>query len=559
MINFIQQGPELKNTFSTDKVLQLFLEWQFPKDLYQQLQPDLENLGEQSAAQFLQLAQQAEREQPKHIPYTAWGKRVDEIRVSSAWQRLQDIAAEEGLVAIGYERKQSAFSRLYQFAKLYLYHASSAFFTCPLAMADGAARVLEKYGRGEDHRLAFGHLTSREPHKFWTSGQWMTEKTGGSDVSCTSTIAHRVGNHFELKGIKWFSSATTSQMALGLARIEGAAEGSQGLSLFYIPMRDQNGGLNGIIVNRLKDKMGTRALPTAELTLDGCKATLVGEENQGVKAVTVMLNITRLYNSITAVSEIQRGFTLSRDYALKRHAFGSNLASMPLHTQTLADMRVRQATQLCLTLHLAYLLGKEEVGEISAEERRLLRLLTPVIKLSSAKDAVVNASETMEAIGGAGYIEDTGIPVILRNSQVFPIWEGTTNVLSLDVLRALKTPDSFEAYVQTINKRLEQIKTQELKQFIPILCEDLKTLKSFIHHHSVSSKIAKASCRGFAFSLGRVYAASLMLEWADHYLQTTAERLPAQLARRFIQQGLTRDIKIVDESEQVEIQSLVYD
>lgn len=558
MGNFIQAGPGLENTFSTDKVLQLLLKWQFPKDLYQRLQPDLEYLGEQAATRLLRLARQAEKETPEHIPYTAWGERIDEIRVSSAWQRLQDIAAEEGLVAVGYERKQGAFSRLYQFAKLYLYHASSAFFTCPLAMADGAARVLEKYGQSEDQKQAFEHLTSRDPHKFWTSGQWMTEKTGGSDVSGTSTIAYRVGDHFELKGVKWFSSAVTSQMALGLARIEGAAAGSRGLSLFYIPMRDQAAHLNGIFINRLKDKMGTRALSTAELTLNGCKATLVGEENRGIKTVATMLNITRLYNAITAVSEIQRGFILSRDYALKRRAFGSSLAGMPLHTQTLVDMRVRQATQLCLALHLAHLLGKEELGEISAEERRLLRLLIPVIKLSSAKDAVLNASETIEAIGGAGYIEDTGIPVILRNSQVFPIWEGTTNVLSLDALRALKTLESFESYVQIIMRRLEKIKAQALKESTQRLSEDLKRLKSFMQH-STSLSVAQASCRGFAFSLGRVYTASLMLEWADYCLETMAESLPAQLTRRFIQQGLTRDIKIIDEREQAEMQSLAYD
>src|SRR6185369_9374815 len=150
----------------------------------------------------------------------------------------------------------------------YMFHPDSAWFTCPLAMTDGAARAIELYG---DERLkdrALTRLLSRKPSEFWTSGQWMTEREGGSDVSRTATVAKKHKDGWRLHGAKWFTSSTTSPVALALARIEGAGEGSDALSLFYVELFDEAGRLRNIQVNRLKDKLGTHALPTAELTLD---------------------------------------------------------------------------------------------------------------------------------------------------------------------------------------------------------------------------------------------------------------------------------------------------
>src|SRR6059058_586354 len=253
-------------------------------------------------------------------------------------------------------------------------------------------------------RGAYSHLTSRDPRQFWTSGQWMTERTGGSDVGSTSTMArHESGDDYRLYGLKWFTSATTSQVAMTLARIEDAPAGGAGLSVFLIELRDRNGLLRNIRVDRLKDKLGTRALPTAELTLEGTPARLVGGAGEGIRKISTLFNVTRVYNAVAAVAGMRRCIALATDYSRRRIAFGKPLIEHPLHVETLADMQLELRAAFLLAFRVVELLGKEECGEASQSEMHLLRFLTPVAKLYTAKQAIAVASETVEAFGGAGY------------------------------------------------------------------------------------------------------------------------------------------------------------
>ncbi|HZY60648.1 MAG TPA: acyl-CoA dehydrogenase family protein, partial [Candidatus Binataceae bacterium] len=331
MNDFFQDGPVLGNQYDEDRVLRAFLRWKFPPGLLAEIEPGLRRLGERAVTDILTLGNAAEAQPPRHVPYDPWGRRIDRIEVCDAWKQLESIAAEEGIVATAYERQHGPLSRLHQFARLYLYGPSSAIATCPLAMTDGAARVLELYGDAWLKANPLPRLTARDPAMFWTSGQWMTERTGGSDISGTSTVARLEDGGFRLYGTKWFTSATTSPVAMTLARLDGAPAGSRGLSLFYLELRDEADRLRNIRVHRLKDKLGTRALPTAELTLEGTPARLVGGEGHGVRKMAALLNITRGYNACGAVGGMRRGLALARDYARKRRVFGKLLAEQPLH------------------------------------------------------------------------------------------------------------------------------------------------------------------------------------------------------------------------------------
>jgi alkylation response protein AidB-like acyl-CoA dehydrogenase len=509
--DWFQARPQLANQYDDDPPLRAYLAWRLPADVHAHIAPGLAALGARAAGDLLALAAAAETAPPWLVQYDAWGRRVDRIETSAAWRALGDAAVEEGIVATAYERREGPWSRLHQFVRLYLYHPSSALYSCPLAMTDGAARVLELHGAPERVRETLPRLVGRDPRAAWTSGQWMTERTGGSDVSGTGTEARVVGGQVRLYGTKWFTSAVTSEMALALARDEGGA----GLSLYYVETRDADGALSGIRVHRLKDKLGTRAMPTAELTLDGTPAERVGAPGQGVRTVAAMLNVTRLYNACCAAAAMRRAVALARDYAGRRVAFGRTIAAHPLHAATLAALDTEVRAACLLVFELATLLGAEETGAADAPQRALLRLMTPVAKLYTAKQAVAVTSEALECFGGAGYIEDTDLPRLLRDAQVLPIWEGTTNVLSLDVLRVLAKTDAFDAYATDVERRLRAAPAPHLAPARAAVADALQALREQVARIGDGPDArVEAEARGLAYALARCYAGAALVEMA---------------------------------------------
>jgi alkylation response protein AidB-like acyl-CoA dehydrogenase len=510
---FYQDGPRLTNQYDGDPLLGGYLRWRLPPAMFSEVEPALRRLGALAAGEWLALDAAAEANPPRHVPYDPWGRRIDAIETSDAWHALDRIAAEEGLVAIGYERTHGDLSRIDQFARLYLYAPSSSTYSCPLAMTDGAARLLELYP-DDVTTPVFRHLTSRDPKQFWTSGQWMTERTGGSDVSATSTVAVPEGAEYRLFGTKWFTSATTSQIAMTLANVQ--ERDARTLSVFLIQLRDQNNALRGVRVNRLKDKLGTRALPTAELTLDGTPAHLVGGVGHGVRKISALFNVTRVYNAVAAVAGMRRAVALARDYALRRRAFGKLLIEHPLHVATLDAMELEWRAGFLLAFHVAELLGKQEAGMASDDELARLRLLIPVAKLYTAKQAVAVASEALECFGGAGYIEDTGLPRLLRDAQVLSIWEGTTNVLSLDVLRAIEKADALRPFLASVRDQLETVRLRGAGESLERVQRSLGVIERFAQRGPAQGRdFVERHARSFAYAIARTTSAMLLLQYAE--------------------------------------------
>jgi acyl-CoA dehydrogenase len=457
--DFTQEPPELHNQYDRDRVLQSYVQRQFPESVLKTIEPELADLGEKAGGALYERQQQDLDNEPTLTRWGPWGERIDEIEVTDVWKHAETLAAERGIVATAYEQEHGAKSRIHQMLLAYLFIPSTDMYGCPLAMTDGAARTLLDAGNEDLIDEAVPQLTSRNPDDFWTSGQWMTELSGGSDVGRAHTTATpQDDGTWRLHGRKWFTSAITANMALALARPEGNPEGGEGLALFYVPIRDGDGLRDGIHVNRLKDKLGTRKLPTAELELDGAVAHSVTDDpRNGTRHISPMLNVTRTWNAVTAAALIRRGLALARDYAQKREAFGDEIINHPLHQETLADAQATLEGTFHLSFRLVELLGAHETGKASETEEALFRLLTPLVKLTTAKRAVSTTSELLEAFGGAGYVEDTGLPMIHRDAQVLPIWEGTTNVLALDLLRALKEIGSIAPLNQEVRRCVEAI------------------------------------------------------------------------------------------------------
>merc|ERR1719461_1781171 len=235
----------------------------------------------------------------------------------------------------------------------------------------------------------------------------MTERGSGSDVSGgTRTIAKlQPDGSYRLFGVKWFCSATTTDVAYTTARVEDP-DGSfqKGLSCFLLRIRDENTGkLHGMKVIRLKKKMGTRQLPTCEMELDGAVAHIVSRPGRGIAAIAKVVNVSRIYNSIHACSYMQRFVLLAHDFAKRRKVFGFHLAESPLHMGTVESMETTYRASVCMTFQVAEFLGRVEAGE-TGTAATMLRILTPLVKIFTAKNAVTVASEGLESFGAYGYM-----------------------------------------------------------------------------------------------------------------------------------------------------------
>jgi|SRR5690242_2114710 len=449
-------------------------------------------------------ATDAETNHPVLRSLTTFGQenRNDPLWTTSGWQRLKEIGYTEGVVAVAYSQAEETAHlnrRIYEFSLGHLWSVTGTMTGCPMSMTDGAATLLSRHlkdpdadqiGRVRVLEEAYRRLTSRDPKYAWTSGQWMTERSGGSDVSQTETLATRltaaeiahdeetgrsedaVGmplGMWRIDGFKWFSSATDSEMALLLARTE------KGLSAFYMPMRRRRGGrpaaanivnleappeteLNGIRIQRLKNKLGTKSLPTAELELRGARAWLIGTEGRGVAEISAVLNITRLSTAAGSVGNWSRGLAICRAYSQVRKVRGGLLQDNPLHLRWMAEETVKYHAAAHLTFFGVALQGALEqshravVGNTQAaklipadqtEIALLLRLLLPVMKSQVSVASVHGLRQCMECLGGVGYCENNedggllNIAKIYRDNLVNPIWEGTVSVMAEDVVRVL--------------------------------------------------------------------------------------------------------------------------
>jgi acyl-CoA dehydrogenase len=542
-MQFQQAPPTLGNQYEDDSVLRSYLMRSVPADVLREIKPTLVEMGRLAGGDLYQRQLADRLNEPTLTQWDPWGNRIDRIELTPLWRIAERIAAEHGVVATAYEQKHGRFSRVHQCALAYLFTPSTDIYSCPLAMTDGAARTLLGSGNQALIERAVPHLTTRDPKEFWTSGQWMTELTGGSDVGTSETIARPhpdQSQHWLLYGRKWFTSSATSQIALTLARPEGNPSGGRGLALFYLEMRDEQGCLRNISIDRLKDKLGTRKVPTVELTLDGTPAQLVLGTTDGVRNITPVLNITRLWNGISAVSLMRRSIALALDYAHKRTAFGALLSEKPLHMDTLAGLQAETEAAFHLAFLVAELTGRAETNEIDEEQSLLLRLLTPLMKLTTGKQVVAVVSESLEAFGGAGYVEDTGLPMLLRDAQVLPIWEGTTNVLSLDAVRALGGDDrAFNALKAEVTRCLVSVHDNRLAEPARIVHSALGHAESWLAEaRKAGAPVLEAGARRFALTLGRATELALLCRHAQWSKENEGDVRATGAARRFGASGI---------------------
>lgn len=449
------------NFFAADLNLRFALAMRLPAEDYELAVPLLEEAGAVAGGELDQLARQAEAHPPRLIQYDPRGERIDEVEFHPAYHAMERIAFERfGLAAVshrpGLHGWRGTMPPVVKYALSYVLIQAEFGLFCPVNMTDSLARVLRRFAEPALCARFLPRLTATRMEMLLQGAQYMTERAGGSDVGRAETVAVPVEGGWRLHGDKWFCSNVAAELILTLARPAGAPAGTRGLGLFLLPRTLDDGARNRLRINRLKEKLGSRDMASGEVTLDGAFAYQVGELNRGFVHMMEMVNSSRLSNAMRAAALTRRGLLEATTHAAGRAAFGHHLDELPLMRETLLELTLDSESALAAVLHTGQVFGGADAG--SDADARLLRILTPLLKLAICKRARWSTGEAMEVRGGNGYIEDWVNPRLLRDAHLGSIWEGSSNVIALDVLRAISREGSHHALFADIERRLNSVR-----------------------------------------------------------------------------------------------------
>ncbi|MFI5686627.1 acyl-CoA dehydrogenase family protein [Streptomyces sp. NPDC051636] len=434
--------------FTADRALCEAVERHTGPDLFDEVRDELSGLGKTSgSAQVQEWAVLANDNPPRLRTHDRYGHRVDEVEFHPAWHRLLGKGVSAGLTTAwvrpaGHVRRAAGFL---------MWSQVEAGNGCPLSMTHAAVPALrtdpELAAEWEPRLTSTIYDRELRPARLKAGvlfGMGMTEKQGGSDVRANTTTATPLAEDgtYALTGHKWFCSAPMSDGFLVLAQAPG------GLTCFLVPRVLADGTRNVFLIQRLKNKLGNRSNASSEVEFDGTWARRVGEEGRGVRAIIEMVAATRLDCVLGSAGLMRQAVAQAVHHCTHREAFGGKLIDKPLMRNVLADLALESeaATTLALRLAAAY----DDGGE---QERALLRLAVPAAKYWVTKRCTPVAVEAAECLGGNGYVEEWGMPRLVRESPLNSIWEGAGNVQALDVLRALqREPGALDAYLIEVGR-----------------------------------------------------------------------------------------------------------
>ena len=417
-----------------------------PEDLHRHLQPHLARLGALAGRELDELALTADKHPPTLQSRSRTGRDEQRIVKHPAYVALEKVAfADYGLAAmshrggvLGWPTPMPAAAK---YALSYLLVQAEFGLCCPLSMTDSLTRTLRKFGAPALVDKYLDQLVTQEFDALSQGAMFMTEQAAGSDIAATEVRAQPDGDAYRLWGDKWFCSNPDAALAMVLARIDGAPDGMAGVSLFLLPRTLDDGRTNDYRIVRLKDKLGTRSMASGEIRLEGARAWLVGEAGRGFQQMADMVNNSRLSNGMRAAGLMRRACTEALYVARERRAFGRRLVELPLMRRQLLKLLLPTEQARTMLFQAADALRRSDAGEEGAYA--LTRILTPLIKFRACRDARRVTGDAMEVRGGCGYIEEWSDPRLVRDAHLGSIWEGTSNIVALDVIRAVKREGSL--------------------------------------------------------------------------------------------------------------------
>ncbi|KMO19927.1 isovaleryl-CoA dehydrogenase [Methylobacterium platani JCM 14648] len=447
------------NLYRADRDAAALFGFYLPEALFRHLAPHLDRLGALAGGPLDDLAATADRNPPVLHLRRRTGEDCAVVEKHPAYVEMERLAYSEfGLAALSHRGGVLGWPEPMppsaKYALTYLFVQAEFGLCCPVSMTDSLTRTLKRYGDPALVERYVGRLTSLDVDALAQGAMFMTEQGAGSDVAATATLAEARGDGtWRLTGDKWFCSNADADLAMVLARSE-PAPGLKGVSLFLLPKVRRDGLPNDFRILRLKDKLGTRSMASGEIRLEGAEAYLVGERGRGFHQMADMINNSRLSNGMRAAGLMRRATTEALFTACRRQAFGRSLIALPLMRRQLAKMLVSTEQARTMMFLTAEALDRANGGD--PEAARLARILTPLIKFRACRDARRVTGDAMEVRGGCGYIEEWSDPRLLRDAHLGSIWEGTSNIVALDVLRAITRDDALPALRAHLDALLDQ-------------------------------------------------------------------------------------------------------
>ncbi|MGR6904047.1 acyl-CoA dehydrogenase family protein [Lysinibacillus capsici] len=515
-----KEAMRTTNFFTEDDTLQKIVGMMLDKEFLSYAQRELTDFGELCAGDIDTRAKHTDRQsEPRLQRYDAYGEEISEVWVNDGYKKTIEETYNTGIV--GYVHKHipqlgHKGNYVYSFAQGYLLSHAEPGFYCPVTLTMATAYLLDHYADEEVKQRFLPHVCATGDTDLYEGATFLTERQGGSDVGANVVEARKDGTAYRLYGEKYFASnAGMCGVAMVLARIEGAPAGSKGLTLFAVPWRKEDGTTNHLRIRRLKDKLGVRAVPSGEVEFDGALAYVVGEQNKGIYYMLEALNLSRICNAVASIGIMRRGFLEAKHYVSNRHAFGKPLTQYPMIQDTLGKFAAKLHVEVATVFDLIQLYDKVTSGQGTQQDLIMNRLYIAIMKKETAEQAVHYASEAIELHGGNGYIEDFVTPRLLRDAQVLTVWEGTANILALELIRLVNKFHAHELFVCEMEERLEKLAESSLVQIVK---EQLANISIKLQIFSALDEATKTfEAKGMAEKMAHLYESVIAVEWAHKF------------------------------------------
>lgn len=550
-------GAEGLNWYQSDPSLRALLQRRLTPEELAWAEPRLDRLGALCGGPITRRADETDRNPPRLERYDRWGHDVSRVVIPESV-----LATRRDLYDAGFERSdvlreaQTRGLRTTHFvaASQYLLDQADIGMMCALGTGgEMVARLVAEYAPPDVRDLVVGKMTSGE---WWGStAQLLTERTGGSDLAQIETTASPAGDAWLLNGFKWFASNADGQAWVVLAKPEGAPDGLRGVCSFLVLQQRRDGSRNGIRIRRLKDKLGTKAVASAEVELCDAEAFLLapsGEasgggqgDGRGLSRMMELTNGARLGIAMMGLGCARRSFVEAACYARARPAFGSALSDHPLMRRKLVEMAcdVQAAMALVFDSYSMSMASMTAGPPNPAAAGGRLRLGAPLAKLMAARLGVTAASDAIEIHGGNGYVETWPVARILRDAQVNTIWEGADNILCLDVRRAIEREEAHLPLLERIEKAASSASGHAgAESMSAVLAQTEAAVGTWIQLNASERPAAEVRLFPLSQLLSRAYAAALLWEqaaWEADSLGATARLTVADswTKRRLLDRG----------------------